>query len=63
MQKTYNELQEALAASPGFKLKIIGHSLGGGTAAIATMMYALCSHVLPAEPALVAMQCILILCP
>lgn len=32
------DLQEALAANPGYQLKIVGHSLGGGTAALLTMM-------------------------
>ena len=47
VQKTQDQLREALTSNPGYTLKIIGHSLGGGTAAIATMMYALfCSwHV------------------
>lgn len=38
VQKTQDQLREALIANPGYVLKIIGHSLGGGTAAIATMM-------------------------
>lgn len=32
------ELEAALAANPGYKLYIVGHSLGGGTAAMLTMM-------------------------
>ena len=31
-------LEDALLANPGFKLYIVGHSLGGGTAAMLTMM-------------------------
>ena len=31
-------LRKALQDNPGLKLKIVGHSLGGGTAAMLTMM-------------------------
>jgi hypothetical protein len=31
-------LRKALQENPGLKLKIVGHSLGGGTAAMLTMM-------------------------
>lgn len=40
-ERTAPDLKQALAANPGYSLKIIGHSLGGGTAAMLTMMYAL----------------------
>ena len=32
------QLEAALGDNPGFRLRIIGHSLGGGTAALLTMM-------------------------
>ncbi|GIL77084.1 hypothetical protein Vretimale_3141 [Volvox reticuliferus] len=32
-------LQMALDASPGYQLRIVGHSMGGGAAALLTMMY------------------------
>ena len=37
---TQQQLHQALADNPGYCLRVIGHSLGGGTAAIATMMCA-----------------------
>ena len=40
MKSTQQQLQQAMADNPGYQLRIIGHSLGGGTAAIATMMCA-----------------------
>lgn len=36
--QTRQLLEQALADNPGYSLKIIGHSLGGGTAALLTMM-------------------------
>lgn len=36
--QTRQLLEQALADNPGYRLKIIGHSLGGGTAALLTMM-------------------------
>lgn len=38
--QTIEHLRAALQDNPGFQLKIIGHSLGGGTAALFTMMCA-----------------------
>lgn len=38
LQQTAGELSQALADSPGYALRIVGHSLGGGTAAMLTMM-------------------------
>jgi Lipase (class 3) len=38
--QTAPALKKALEDNPGYALKIIGHSLGGGTAAMLTMMYA-----------------------
>ena len=34
--QTREKLRAALLANPGFALKIVGHSLGAGTAAILT---------------------------
>jgi hypothetical protein len=36
--QTQASLADALAQNPGYSLKIVGHSLGGGTAAMLTMM-------------------------
>ena len=38
LQQLSGTMREALADHPGYKLKVIGHSLGGGTAAMRTMM-------------------------
>jgi hypothetical protein len=43
LQQTTAELAAALRDSPGYALRIVGHSLGGGTAALLTMMCALTS--------------------
>ncbi|EFN53573.1 hypothetical protein CHLNCDRAFT_136751 [Chlorella variabilis] len=36
--QTRQRMEQALAENPGYRLSIIGHSLGGGTAALLTMM-------------------------
>lgn len=33
-----DEVRAALAANPGYRLQLVGHSMGAGTAAILTMM-------------------------
>ncbi|BDA49647.1 probable Sn1-specific diacylglycerol lipase alpha at N-terminal half [Coccomyxa sp. Obi] len=38
LQETIQPLRDALADNPGYRCKIVGHSLGGGTAAMLTMM-------------------------
>ena len=38
LRATTPTLREALAANPGYSLRIVGHSMGGGTAAMLTMM-------------------------
>ncbi|CAL8464467.1 g4002 [Coccomyxa elongata] len=38
LQETIQPLRDALADNPGYHCKIVGHSLGGGTAAMLTMM-------------------------
>ena len=40
LQETVEPLKAALAESPGFRLRIVGHSLGAGAAALLTMMCA-----------------------
>ncbi len=40
LQETIQPLRNALADNPGYRCKIVGHSLGGGTAAMLTMMCA-----------------------
>ncbi len=40
MHETAQPLRDALAENPGYCCKIVGHSLGGGTAAMLTMMCA-----------------------
>ena len=37
-QQLMGTLQQAMQEHPGYQLKIVGHSLGGGTAAMRTMM-------------------------
>ncbi|GAB4813184.1 hypothetical protein N2152v2_000230 [Parachlorella kessleri] len=37
-QQTLEHMERALADNPGYSLRIVGHSLGGGTAALLTMM-------------------------
>ena len=37
-QQLMGTLQQAMRDHPGYQLKIVGHSLGGGTAAMLTMM-------------------------
>lgn len=48
MQETAQPLREALADNPGYSCKIVGHSLGGGTAAMLTMMCATHAMTMPA---------------
>ena len=36
MQQTQERLREAMEGSPGYRLQIVGHSLGAGTAALLT---------------------------
>ena len=38
LSQTHLQLRKALQENPGYHLKVIGHSLGGGTAALFTMM-------------------------
>ena len=38
LHKAEEPLRQALESNPGLQLKIVGHSLGGGTAAMLTMM-------------------------
>ena len=38
LQQLAGPMKQALKDHPGYKLKVIGHSLGGGTAAMLTMM-------------------------
>ena len=38
LQQLSGTMKQALTDHPGYKLKVIGHSLGGGTAAMLTMM-------------------------
>ena len=38
LQQLSGIMKQALNDHPGYKLKVIGHSLGGGTAAMLTMM-------------------------
>ena len=38
MSQTTEPLLAAVRGNPGYDLKIMGHSLGGGTAALLTMM-------------------------
>ncbi len=40
LQETVEPLKVALAKHPTFRLRIVGHSLGAGAAALLTMMYA-----------------------
>ena len=40
LQETVEPLKVALAKYPTFRLRIVGHSLGAGAAALLTMMYA-----------------------
>ena len=39
-EQVVDDLREALAANPKMRLQLVGHSMGGGTAAILTMMCA-----------------------
>lgn len=38
MHESVQHLRDALKENPGYGLKVVGHSLGGGTAAMLTMM-------------------------
>lgn len=42
-------LNDFLRPRPSWRLQIVGHSLGGGTAALLCMMYASCASVLHAD--------------
>lgn len=39
-----DEVRAAMAEHPGYRLLLVGHSMGAGTAAILTMMCATCLH-------------------
>ncbi|KAK9804709.1 hypothetical protein WJX72_001137 [[Myrmecia] bisecta] len=57
MQQTVKQLREALAHNPGYSLRIIGHSLGGGTAAM------LCMMLRDSSPDFASTTCVAIACP
>lgn len=38
ISQVMDELRAALLTNPGFRLQLVGHSMGAGTAAILTMM-------------------------
>ncbi|EIE19233.1 alpha/beta-hydrolase [Coccomyxa subellipsoidea C-169] len=57
MHETAQPLRDALAENPGYCCKIVGHSLGGGTAAMLTMM------LRDAAPEFADATCLAIACP
>ena len=56
-------LEAALEANPGFDLLVTGHSLGGGTAALVTMMLREAGSSGAAHPAFARASAIAIACP
>ncbi|KAK9825386.1 hypothetical protein WJX81_007825 [Elliptochloris bilobata] len=57
LQETLEPLKAALAEQPTFQLRIVGHSLGAGAAALLTMM------LRDASPELAQATCLAIACP
>lgn len=56
LQQLAGTMKQALREHPGYKLKVIGHSLGGGTAALLTMM-------MREWPEFAEVTCLAIACP
>ncbi|KAK9793715.1 hypothetical protein WJX73_006410 [Symbiochloris irregularis] len=57
VSQTLQQLKDALQNNPGYRLKVIGHSLGGGTAALFTMI------VRDLAPEFAEATCLAIACP
>ena len=57
LQETVEPLKAALAESPGFRLRIVGHSLGAGAAALLTMMCAGPSRLVQSACPLLSRRC------